>query len=131
MIAESTACREAALAGRLAFLNTGSLGAAAARLYGDPRPASADELPASAMLVEIPLQDPAGGVADGALTLRPREPGMIVHSGLATWARFVNRDGVPAFDLDAGEVGSGAECELTTTTLWAGGVVAITSAVLG
>jgi len=131
VITESTACREAALAGRLAFLNTGSLGAAAARLYGDPRPDAADELPASALLVEIPLQDPAGEVADGALTLLARDPGLIVHSGLATWVRFVNRDGVPAFDLEAGGVGSGAECELTTTTLWAGGVVAITSAVLG
>jgi hypothetical protein len=131
VIAESTACREAALAGRLAFLNTGSLGAAAARLYGDPRPASADGLPASAMLVEIPLHDPAGVVADGALTLLPRDPGMIVHSGLATWVRFVNRDGATGFDLEAGETGSGIECDLTTTTLWAGGVVAITSAVLG
>ncbi len=130
MITETTPSREAALTGRLAFLNTGT-GTAEVRIYGGTRPTLASDPPTSAMIVAIPLENPAGTVASGALTLLPAEPGMITTSGVATWARVVNRDAATAFDMAAGAEGSGAECELSDTTLWAGGSVAITSAVLG
>ena len=130
MISESLGSREAALAGRLGFLNTGS-GVAAVRVYDGTRPASWADTPTSVMLVSIPLANPAGVVASGQLVLDPEEPGLVSNSGLATWARVVNRNGDTAFDMDAGAAGSGAECILTQTTLFAGGQVAITSAVLG
>jgi hypothetical protein len=56
---------------------------------------------------------------------------MISSSGFATWARVVNRAGNTCFDMDAGAEGSGAECELSDTTLYAGALVAINAAVLG
>lgn len=132
MISESTLSRSAALAGRLSFLNAGSvLPNALVQIYEGTRPANANTLPSSQLLVAIPLSNPAGSVSGGVLTLSPLEPGLIMNSGIATWARVLNREGNVAFDMDAGAAGSGAECILTQTTLFAGGLVAITSAVLG
>lgn len=129
MIEETTACREAALNGRLTFLNTGS-GTAAVRIYGGARPGSVNSAPGSSVLVNIPLSAPAGTVATGQLTLSPSGPGTVSTGGTATWARVVNRNGDTAFDMDVGLTGSGAECILTQTTLTPGNLVSITSAVL-
>lgn len=128
-MSESTGSREAALTGRLAFLNTGT-GTAAVRAYGGTRAANADTAPGTTLLVEIPLENPAGSVDAGALTLAPATAGMIANSGTATWVRAVNRNGDAAFDMDAGLVGSGAECEMSEVILFAGGLVSVVSAVL-
>ncbi len=129
MIDETIASREAALTGRLSFLNTGA-STAQVRIYGGTRPASSADVPGSPMLVAVELDNPAGTVAAGALTLDPVAPGLIANTGTATWVRVVNRNGDTAFDMDAGATGSGAECILTQTNLYAGGLVAILSAVL-
>lgn len=131
MITESLKSLNAALAGRLAFLNQGA-GRPEIRVYGGARPASADHAPTTPLLVPIALQDPAGSVSDGLLTLVPYGPGTILASGTATWARCVNGDGEAAFDLDAGNEGSvNSECVLSKSTLTAGGQVTLLSAVLG
>lgn len=130
MISETEACRSSALTGRLNFLNTGS-GDAAVRVYGGTRPADAETAPSGPPLVELLLNNPAGVVSGGLLTLDPVGATMISTSGTATWVRVVNRAGSTAFDMDAGAAGSGAECELSDVTLFAGGLVTIVSAVLG
>lgn len=130
MIEETTACREAALNGRLSFLIIGT-GTAAVQIYGGTRPGSVNSAPGSPMLVSIPLENSVGTVSAGTLVLDAASPGLIATSGIATWARVVNRDGATAFDLDAGAESSGAEVELSQTTLYAGGSVALLSAVLG
>lgn len=135
MIDETTECREAALAGRLAFLDTG-VGTAVVQLYAAPRAANASTAPGGAPLVEIPLAVPAGTVSGGVLELLPAATGLIVNTGVPTWARVKNRGGVTAFDMDAGVVGSGPggtdpECVVTTDNLYAGGQVAMLSALLG
>jgi hypothetical protein len=130
MITESVASLSAALAGRLAFLNTGA-DPARVRVYGGARAAFVTDAPGTPLLTEVALQTPAGSVAAGALTLLPNAPGLVLSSGAATWVRVVNGAGATAFDLDAGAVASGAECILSDTALWAGGSVTILSAVLG
>lgn len=129
MIEETTACREGALSGRLTFLNTGA-GTAYVRVYGETRRASVNDAPGTPLLVEIPLENPAGAVSAGALTLSAADTGLIANTGIATWATVVNRNGDTAFDMDAGAVASGAECELSEVNLFAGGLVALVSAVL-
>jgi hypothetical protein len=129
MIEETVACREAALTGRLSFLNTGT-GTAAVQIYGGTRPGSVNSAPGSSPLVTIPLDNPAGAVSSGSLVLDPFAPGLIAVTGEATWARVINRNGATAFDLDAGAVGSAAEVQLSQTQLYAGGSVAIVSATL-
>lgn len=129
MIEETTTCREAALSGRLDFLNTGT-GDAAIRVYGGTRPASVNDVPGTDLLVQVLLQNPAGAVSAGALILIPADTGQIAITGTATWARVVNQNGDTAFDMDAGLTGSGAECVLTEVDLYAGGLVSVVSAVL-
>lgn len=130
MISETTACRESALSGRLTFLDTGS-GTASINVYGGTRPASVNDAPGSAALVTVDLNNPAGVVSGGVLTLDPTASGLIANTGTATWARVVNRNGGTAFDMDAGLTGSGAECVMSEVDLYAGGLVTVLSAVLG
>jgi hypothetical protein len=127
-LTESTACREASLSGRLTFLDSGT-GSARVRIYGGTRPAVTSD-PGTPLLVEIPLQEPAGGVAAGVLTLLPSGPGTIASTGSAAWARVVNGSGATAFDTDVGLDGSGANVILSDLTLYAGGLVSILSASL-
>jgi hypothetical protein len=130
VITESTACREAALAGRLTFLNTGTAGAAAILIFGGTRPASVADAPGSAPLASIELQNPAGTVAAGVLTLAAASTGMVATTGVAAWARVLNRDAATAFDMDAGDMASAAECKLSSVNLMAGGLVLLVSAAL-
>lgn len=131
MIAETIAFRESSLSGRLAFLNNGTAGPAVIEVYGGTRPATAADAPAAPALVTLELTNPAGSVSDGTLELTATGPALIMVSGTATWARVKSRAGATAFDMDAGAVGSGSECELSQSTLFAGGLVSLVSAVLG
>lgn len=128
MIEETLNFHSAAHVGRLAFLNTGS-GVAAVEVYGGTRAASVNDAPGTPLLVSIPLDNPAGSISGGILSLIADDNGLILVSGTATWARVVNRNGDTAFDMDAGE--TDAECILSTTTLLAGGSVVLISANLG
>lgn len=129
-IAITTAHNEYRLAGTLAYLNLGASNAAV-RIYPTPRPATPADTPASAMLVQVSLSDPAGTIAAGVLTLTQLEDGLIANSGTAVWARVVNGDGATAFDCDCGEGAGAWEVQLAQTALYAGGAARIVSAVLG
>lgn len=124
MIEETQAFRESALTGRLDFLNTGA-GVAKVNVYGGTRPASVDDVPGTFVLVAIDLDNPAGVVSAGELTLTPVDAALVTNSGTATWARVTNRNDATAFDMDVG-----VECVLSSTTLYAGGQVTLVSAVL-
>lgn len=128
-VAESTASREAALQGRLTFLDNGP-DAAAINIYGGVRPDSPADTPAGAVIATIPLKVPAGEVANGVLTLQAAEPGLITVTGTATWARVTNAAGMVAFDMAVGDMNSTANCKLSTVDLLAGGLVVLISATL-
>jgi hypothetical protein len=134
VIAETAACRSAALIGRLAFLDQGPA-PARLRVYGGAQPASAEQLPDSPMLCEITLSKPAGEVTlDGggaSLTLTPAGEGLILVTGVATWVRVVNGDGVNAFDMSASAEGAGGKAQFTTSQLYAGGALRLLGAVVG
>lgn len=133
-IAETIESRTQALAGRLAFINAGTAGNAALLIFGSTRPASPADAAGTGPLVTIALQNPAGVVTPGTLSLLQAEPGLIMVAGAPTWARVVNRDGATAFDMDvglAGDEGSQATCRLSTLGLYPGGVVSLVSAALG
>ena len=117
-------------AGSIADLDTGT-GNAGVRIYGGTRPATPDDVPSSAMLVQISLTKPCGTVADGLLTLTQLEDSLITETGTATWARFVDGNGATCFDCDAGQGAGAWEVQLAQATLYAGGDARIVSAVLG
>ena len=126
----STGLANARLQGVINFLDTGA-GNAAVRIYGSTRAASVDDVPGSAMLVQVELSKPCGTVTGGVLTLTQLENGMVANSGTATWARFVNGDGDTAFDADAGQGAGAWEVQLALATVYAGGDAQIVTAVLG
>ena len=121
---------EARLEATRAFLDTGT-GRARVRLYGGTRPSSVTADPGTPLIAEIPLQKPCGSVAGGVLTLVQHEDGLIMHTGVVTWARVVNGNGDTAFDCDAGEGVGPWEIQLAQTQLYAGGSARLLSAVLG
>lgn len=126
----TTAHNEARLAGTLAQLNAGA-GPAAIHVYGGSMPASITDTPASAMLVEIELAEPAGTIADGALTLSAAADGLIANDGIATWARFVNGDGLVVMDANCSGMDGDAPVKLVKTQLYAGADARLASAVIG
>lgn len=129
-IAITTEHNEYRLNGTLAHLNLGT-GNAGVRIYGGARPPTPNDVPGSAMLVQVSLTKPAGAVAAGVLTLTQLEDGLIATSGTAVWARVVNGAGTTSFDCDCG-AGPGAwEVQLAQAALFAGGAARIVSAVLG
>lgn len=122
-VTESTSSREAALTGRLGYLGT----AAKLRLYDGTRPAVSAAATGN-LIAEVTLQNPAGTVSAGALTLLASGPATVAITGTPTYARVVNGSDATAFDMSAGVDGSGADCILSDAVLYAGGVVTIISA---
>lgn len=126
----TVAHNEARLAGTLAQLNAGA-GNPAIQVYSGTKPATISGTPSSAMLVEIELTKPAGTIASNALTLTASADGMIAATGIATWARFVDGDGLVVMDSDCSDMTGDAEVKLVTTQLYEGGDARLASAVIG
>ncbi len=116
-----TAHNEARLAATLSYIGT----AGRVQLF-DARPSAGGLL-----LAEVQLANPAGEVAAGALTLAWGEPGLIVITGLAAWARIVTGSDVVVIECDVTDgQGSGA-LKLADVQLYAGGTAQPLSLVLG
>lgn len=130
-VAITPAHNAARLAGTLAFLDTGATNPARLRLYGGARPASPLDATSEALLVEIALTKPAGVMTGGALSLTQADNGLILASGIATWARLVNGEDVTALDMDCSDTNGAGDVKLATTTLYAGGQAQLVSAILG
>ncbi len=104
-------------------------GSALLRVYSGTRPATAGT--ATTLLAELTCNPTfAPAASGGVLTLNAiTQDSSANATGTATWFRIVKSDGT-TFVLD-GDVGtSGSDLNLNTTSLVAGGPVAVTSFVL-
>ncbi|MBP9904493.1 MAG: hypothetical protein KBF66_02965 [Rhodoferax sp.] len=119
----------ARLSATLAFLDCGS-SPARLRIYAGTRPQSPEMPAASEMLVEIRLTKPAGVISEGLLTLTQQENGLIVASGIASWARLVNGNEVCAMDMDCSESDASGDIKLASLSLYLGGDTRMVSAIL-
>jgi hypothetical protein len=126
----TAALNNARLNAVLTFLDAGPDNAAI-QIYGGTRPATPADAPADPALVSIPLTKPAGSVSNGTLLLTPQDVGLILNSGVGTWARVINGAGAVAFDCDAGEGAGAWEVQLVQASLLAGGDARLASAILG
>lgn len=129
MIELALAVKHARLAALRDRIDAGSAGDAEIRLYAGARPAFGGA-PAGAMLVSVSLPVPCGTIANGALTLDVANWVNVAASGDIVWGRIFDRDGVVVADLGVGLTGSGQAIEINTLTVFAGGLLAIISAVL-
>jgi len=101
--------------GRLALLQAAieaGTGAPALEVWAGDIPPDAETAPTGARLVACPLGRPIGAVANGVLTLATIPEAMVMTTGNATFARFVDGDGAPVALLTVGGADSGAEIEL-------------------
>ena len=80
---------------------------------------------------ELVCSDPAANIANGTLTFATITQDSAANaSGVATWARHKNSDGVAINDYDVtGLAGTGA-IKMNTTTIVAGGPIALNSLVI-
>ena len=92
MIQETADSLSAALNGRLGFINQGA-GRPEIRVYGGSRPASPALAPDTALLAAVELQDPAGSVSAGVLTLLL--PGVPADQRAALQATLARISAVP------------------------------------
>ena len=106
------------------------------RIYSAPRPtAFADGPGAAAMLVAVPLSDPAGTVSGPNLLLTQAADALITATGDPDWALLVDGDGVPCADLSAGpepvDPGDPApDIVINQPTLYAGGYLRLAPLVI-
>lgn len=134
MIAIDPEFKAAAHAGRALFLASGA-GAARIEVYGTVRAASTADAPGGAALVVLELDDPVpASVVGSTLVLHCSVDPMIDNTGAAVWARVFNADGDVCFDCDVSLPGGDGEVQITngagSLSLYAGGLVSLTSAVL-
>lgn len=129
MIEISQAHTSALLAGTKGFLDDDPGGRARIRLYAGVRPAI-NGSPTGTLLAEIRLQQPCGAVNNGVLTLLADGDGLVLAAGTPTWARVVTASGATAWDCDVSDNNGSGEIKLESTTLYAGGSVRLSSAIL-
>lgn len=118
--------KAAQLGGSLALLDAGP---ALPRIefYADTPPAGGGA--ATTLLAVVQLADPAGSVVDSALVLSVPQSGLVLADGECTWARAFNGAGAIWADGLCTDTAGAGPFKLETTSLLAGGLVRLISAV--
>lgn len=104
-----------------------ALGAAPATvtLYDGVQPALGGT--ATNALAVIELAEPLGTISNGTLTITPSPEVMVQNSGVVTWARWENGNGVLAFDCAVTDLAGAGPLKVASTQLYAGGNTRISS----
>ena len=124
----SASLRDARAQQILAAVDAGG-GSAKLRIYTAAKPATGAAITDQVLLSELLFSSPAGSVTGGVLSFAAiTEDASADASGQATWARVVDSTDAFVMDLSVGATGSGAEIELNTVEIIAGGPVSISSA---
>lgn len=103
----------------------------ALHLHGGTIAATPETAPGGAPLCVIALANPCGATgidgADANLVFDVPLTGSAAASGVLTWARFVDGNGVAVQDSDVGEPGSGLPIIVSDATVFTGGEVTVLS----
>lgn len=107
-------------------------GGGALHIYSGVQPLSADQPADGVPLAIIALAVPSMSLhASEAQMVLPATVGYAALSGVPTWARFVDGNGLPMLDCAAGLPGSGAPLTVTdgkappSSTLYVGGEITV------
>lgn len=127
----SAAARNAACNAVVDLIDAGA-GAGHVEIRSGTRPANPATAATGTLLATIPLNDPAfgnaaTGVATAATTPTALTDASADASGTATWFRVYDSNNVAIMDGDIGATGSGADMELSATSIGAGQSVTVTS----
>jgi hypothetical protein len=110
-------------------IETGT-GTAKLKIYTAPRPATGGTPTGATLLVSIDIANPCGTLDDNELLLDIPEQNSITGSGVHAWARVEARDGSVVCDMPTGQVGSGADVEISASQLYSGGILINTTALI-
>lgn len=119
-------------AGSLAFLSYGS-GRSKIKVYDGAMPAAGAAVTTQVHLLTLTLDATPGVMVGDALHLAANTVGLILATGMPTWARLENGDGEWGGDLTASGAGGAGELQLEVSalgTLLMGGGSALVSAVI-
>lgn len=100
-------------------------------IYGGSKPSSILGTVSAPLLASIELTKPCGTISGGVLSLTALADGMVSTSGVATWAQFVDGNGLVVMDADCSDMAGAAEVKLVATQLYAGGDARLISALIG
>lgn len=123
------ALRNARLDAITALIDAGAAGGKL-KIYDGSRPATGGT--ATTLLGTLTFTDPAApAAAGGVLTFNAIAPDTNADAtSTATWGRITDSDDNFVMDCSVGATGSGADIELSTTSIVAGGVISVTSATI-
>jgi len=123
-----TAARNAA-ANAVCDLIDADAGAGTCKVYTGTQPASANDAPSGTLLLTFTLSDPAfGSPTLGVKTLAGVPLSTTgLAAGTAGWCRLADQSGDTVLDGSAGATSSGAQFELSTTTVSIGLTVDLTA----
>ena len=126
------AFRTTIAASLLTRIDTGTTNPAAVfEFYTGAMPATMGGAITATKLGTLTCANPSGTVAAGVLTFSAiAQDDAADAGGTAGWARVLDRDGAEVLYLAIGAVGSGADVEMSNTTVVAGGPLRITSATI-
>ena len=116
----ATTARNAAADAVVDLLDAGA-GAGTIQIRDGAQPADPQTAASGTLLATIVLSDPAAGAAaTGTATIT--DPGSVnaVATGTATWARFLDSNGVAVMDCDVTATGGGGALTLSSTSLSTG-----------
>lgn len=127
-ITMSAAARTAQADAVLDLLDAGSL----LRIYTGSKPATPETAATGTLLLELELNDPAGTVSGGVLTLSasPTISAAAVADGTAGYARVLDSSEVAVFDGTVTAIGSGGDFQLSDDSLETAQVVTLASGTL-
>lgn len=123
----STAAQQAACNAVVDLLDAGA-GAGYIQIRSGPRPTTANDAATGTLLATLTYSDPAFGSANGsgvATASAITGDSSADNTGTASWARLFDSTGATVADLSVGT--SGAEINLDSVSIVAGGTVSITS----
>lgn len=124
-----TASRNAAANGAVDLLDAGT-GAGYVNIYSGTQPASANDAATGTLLATLTLNDPAfGAAAVGVKTcaVTPEVTTTGITPGVAGWFRGFDSAAAVVIDGECGAVSSGAEMELSNTSIATGQIVTLVS----
>lgn len=134
MIRISALHNEDRLQGTLTNLARGAT-PAKLRIYdnsGSPQiPAAITDSPTGVLLCEVTLKEPLGTVSGGVLTWDLPDDALVIASGTAYWARFIDGNGAASIDCTVTNTAGAGPIKLVDVNLLAGGSLRVASAVFG
>lgn len=127
-----TAFRTTVATALLNRIDTGTTNPAALiEFYAGAMPPAMGQAITATKLGTLTCANPCGTVANGVLTFSAiAQDDAADAEGTAGWARVIDRDGAEVLYLNVGATGSGADIEMLSTTVVAGGPLRITSAAI-